>query len=96
MQYVFVFLERLGYPIELQIGHKFAFYTFAENSALRDSKEHGEVSLRRKNFYNAVLGYILDKCNGITATLQNDIQNQAKELYQNNIPEKLQVILNNL
>lgn len=27
-QYVFVFLEKVGYPIEFQIGHEFASHTF--------------------------------------------------------------------
>jgi hypothetical protein len=95
-QYVYVFLERVGYPIEFQIGHKFASHTFAIDSALRDSKECGKVDLWCKNFYSDVKKHILDKSNGENPGSKEAIQAKAEDIHQGKVPEELQEILNKL
>ena len=96
-QYVYVYLEKVGYPIEFQIGHEFASYTFTVDSAIRDNKNCGKVDLWTDNFYNDVKGYILDKANGIEPRISKSaIQAKADAIHHNNVPEALQTILNKL
>lgn len=95
-QYVYVFLEKIGYPIEFQIGHEFASHTFTIDSALRDNPNCGKVDLWSKNFYGDIKNYILDKTNGIESGPKAQIQAKAEEIYQNNVPENVQTILNKL
>jgi hypothetical protein len=96
MQFIYIFIEKIGYPVEIQIGHKFAAYTFSIDSALRENKQCGKIDLWNKNFYNIVKKYILDKTNGKNHGSKDDIQSLGKELHENNIPEELQQILNSL
>ncbi len=95
-QYVYVFMERVGYPIEFQIGHKFASHTFTIDSALRDNKECGKVDLWNKNFYSDVKKYILDKSNGENPGSKEAIQAKAEDIHQGNVPEELQGMLSKL
>lgn len=95
-QYVYVFLEKVGYPIEIQIGHQFASHTFTIDSALRDNKECGKVDLWKDNFYSDVKKFILDKANGEKPGLTEAIQAKAESLHQNKVPVGLQEILNKL
>lgn len=95
-QYVYIFLEKVGYPIEFQIGHEFASHTFTIDSALRDNPSCGKVDLWSKNFYGDVKNYILDNANGIEPGSKIQIQAKAEEIHQNIIPEDLQKILNKL
>lgn len=95
-QYVYVFMEKVGYPIEIQIGHKFASHTFTIDSALRENKECGKVDLWNKNFYSDVKKYILDKANGENPGPKDGILIKAEDLHQNKVPQELKEILNNL
>lgn len=42
VQYLFVYIPEIGYIVELQIGHKFAFYVFSIDSMIRDRKNNNE------------------------------------------------------
>lgn len=95
-QYVYVFMERVGYPIEFQIGHKLASHTFTIDSAIRDNKECGKVDLWSKNFYMDAKKYILDKSNGESSFSKEEIQAKAEDIHQGKVPEELQEILNRL
>lgn len=64
-QYVYVYIEKIGYVIEFQIGHEFASYTFSSDSALRDDKNCGQVDLWNKGFYGDVKTHILNKANNV-------------------------------
>lgn len=92
-QYVYVFIEKIGYPIELQIGHKLAAHTFTIDSAIRDNKECGLVDLWNKNFYLDARQYILDKANGVNPGSKEAILAKAAEIHQGDIPDDLQTIL---
>jgi len=95
-QYVYVFLKRVGYPIEFQIGHKFASHTFTIDSAIRDNKECGKVDLWRENFYSDVKNYILAKSNGENPGSIEAIQDKAVNIHQDTVPKELQEILDKL
>lgn len=95
-QYVYVFMERVGYPIEFQIGHKFASHTFTIDSALRDNKECGKVDLWNQDFYSDVKKFLLDKANGENPGAKEAIQAKAEEIHQGKVPKELQDILNEL
>lgn len=95
-QYVYVFLDKVSFPIEFQIGHEFASHVFTIDSALRDNPSCGKIDLWSKNFYTDVKNYILNKANGIEAGSKEQIQAKAEEIHQNNVPENLQLILNKL
>ncbi len=95
-QYVYVYLEKVGYPIEFQIGHEFASHTFTIDSAIRDNPNCGKVDLWSKNFYGDVRQYILNKANGIEPGSKAQIQAKAEEIHQNKIPENLQSLLNKI
>ena len=89
-QYLYVFIEKVGYPIEVQIGHEFASHTFKIDSALRDNPNCGKVDLWSKNFYGDVKNLILAKAN------INYMLAKAEKIHPNNVPEELQEILNKL
>ena len=99
VQYLYVYLEQIGYIIEFQIGSKFATLSFKIHSALRDNPNCGKVDLWTKGFYNDVKTYILNKANN---TMFNDIEAKhnifikANDIHQNNIPDDLLLILNKL
>lgn len=95
-QYVYVFMEKIGYPVEFQIGHKFASHTFSIDSALRDNKECGKVDLWNKNFYSDVKKYILGKANDENPGSTEAIQAKAEDIHQGHVPEELQEILSEL
>lgn len=95
-QYIYVFMEKVGYPIEFQIGHQFASHTFKIDSALRENKDCGLVDLWNKNFYSDVKKCILDKSNGLDIGSKEEILAKAQDLHQNNVPGELQEILNKL
>lgn len=95
-QYVYVFLEKIGYPIEFQIGHEFASHTFTIDSALRDNPSCGKIDLWNKNFYGDVKSYILNKANGEEPGSKAPIQAKVEEIHQNNVPNDLQIILDKI
>jgi hypothetical protein len=95
-QYVYVFLDKVGYPLELQIGHKFASHTFTIDSALRDNPTCGKVDLWKNNFYGDVKKHILDKANGEQVASKEALITKAKDLHQGNIPEDLAQILSKI
>jgi len=45
VQYMYAYVEQIGYIIEFQIGSEFATETFKINSALRDDPNCGKVDL---------------------------------------------------
>lgn len=98
-QYVYIYLEQIGYPFEVQIGHKFAAHTFTIDSAIRDAKNHGQdvsqyVDLWTKDFYADVKKYLLEQANGQVPSISKEqIQAKAKEIHPNGIPAELQEIL---
>jgi hypothetical protein len=63
---------------------------------LRDNKECGLVDLWNQNFYGDVKKYILDKSNGENPGSKDAIQAKAAIIHENNVPQKLQEILNQL
>ncbi len=97
-QYVYVYLDDVHYPIELQIGHEFASHTFTIDSALRDNPNCGLTDLWSGGFYNEVKQYILDKANGkpIAAGRKYDIFEKANDLHKYNVPDDLKIILDKL
>lgn len=92
-QYVYVFLAKVGYPVELQIGHKFASHTFTIDSELRDNSTCGKIDLWKNNFYGDVKKHLLDKANGEPTGSKELLLTKAAELHQGNIPEDLGMIL---
>lgn len=97
-QYVYVYIDDIGYPLEIQIGHEFASHTFTIDSALRDDPSCGLVDLWRCNFYDMVKVYILNKSNGITISDVSfyDIIETCNSMFNNNIPDNLRSILRNI
>ena len=95
-QYVYVFLEKVGYPIEFQIGHPFAAHTFTIDSALRDNPTCGKVDLWKNDFYTDVKKYLLAKANGEVPTPKEGILAKAAALHDQKIPQELEVILNKI
>jgi hypothetical protein len=93
-QYVYVFLDKVGYPIEFQIGHPFAAHTFSIDSALRDDPTCGKIDLWKDNFYSDVKKRILDKANDEAASTSMPVLlAKADELHHGNIPKELSDIL---
>lgn len=91
IQYVYVYLAQIGYVIEFQIGHEFASYTFAIDSAIRDDPDCGKVDLWNDNLYDDVKTYILNSSNA-----KRNILIKATNIHQNNVPSDLIDILNKL
>lgn len=94
-QYVYVFLDKVGYPIEFQIGHEFAAHTFTIDSALRDNPTCGKVDLWKNDFYSNVKTYLLDTANGEVKS-KDALLIQAADLHQGTIPEGLKAILHKM
>jgi hypothetical protein len=92
-QYVYVFMEKVGYPIEFQIGHEFASHTFTIDSALRDNRDCGKVDLWDKDFYAKVKNYILAKANTQNPGSKEEINSICAEIHKDNVPSELQQIL---
>ncbi|MBA3236958.1 MAG: hypothetical protein H0T62_01230 [Parachlamydiaceae bacterium] len=95
-QYIYIFLEKVGYPIEIQIGHEFAAYTFSIDSALRDNPTCGKVDLWDKNFYGLVKKYILNEANNQISGSKDDINAVCEEIHKGDVPLELQKILSNI
>lgn len=90
-QYIYVYIEEIGYPIELQIGHEFASLTFTIDSALRDDKDCGMVDLWTDDFYGKVKSYLLMKAN-----LKKDILTTVTKIHNGRIPPELGHLLNKM
>ncbi|MBA2367745.1 MAG: hypothetical protein H0V82_01825 [Candidatus Protochlamydia sp.] len=95
-QYVYVFIEKVGYPIEFQIGHEFASHTFTIDSALRDNRDCGKVDLWDKDFYGKVKSYILAKANNEVPGSKEEINSVCAEMHKNSVPAELQQILDKI
>lgn len=96
-QYLYVYLYEIGYPVEVQIGHEFASYTFTIDSALRDNPGCGRVDLWQSGFYDDVKRYILSFANTEKSNVSySAIVEKCLKIHQNRIPEDLNVILNKL
>jgi len=99
VQYMYIYLEQIGYIIEFQIGSEFATETFKIDSSLRDDPNCGKVDLWTKDFYADVKTFILNKSNNIefnNIEAKNNIFIKANDIHQNNIPDNLLFILNKL
>jgi hypothetical protein len=95
-QYAYAYLEQIGYPIELQIGHPFASHTFSIDSALRDDPKCGKVDLWNDNFYVEVKAYLLAKANQESCGDKQALLEKAKKIHAGNVPTELQELLNAL
>ena len=95
-QYIYIFLEKVGYPLEIQIGHEFASHTFTIDSALRDNPHCGKVDLWSKSFYGMVKKYILDKANDQDPGSKDEINAVCVEIHKGNVPSELQQILDKI
>ncbi len=93
VQFVYVYLEEIGYPIEFQVGHPFAFHTFTIDSKLRDDPQCGLVDLWKEDFYTKVRSAILNPTN---KNLFDEIEQIAKGLHQGEIPQELNKLLINI
>lgn len=99
VQYMYVYLEQIGYIIEFQIGSEFATQTFKIDSELRDDPNCGKVDLWNKDFYNDVKTYILNKANNIEFNdieAKHNILIKANDIHENNISDELLAILNKI
>ena len=97
IQYVYVYLDQIGYIIEFQIGSEFATHSFTINSSLRDNPNCGKIDLWTEDFYDDVKTYILNKANNIEFNdieAKHNILNKANDIHQNNTPNELLIILN--
>jgi hypothetical protein len=95
-QYIYIFLEKVEYPIEIQIGHEFAAHTFSIDSALRDNPKCGKVDLWNENFYGLVKKYIQDKANAQDPGSKDEINTVCEKIHKGDIPLELQKILSNI
>lgn len=95
-QYVYIYLRKVGYPVEIQICHKFAARTFKLNAELRDNRRCGKVDLKSKGFYMLVKQYILTKANGQDPGSLEKINTICTEIHNGNVPQDLQQILDTL
>lgn len=97
-QYAYVYVGEIGYPVELQIGHEFASYTFTNDSALRDNPECGAVDLWKDGYYNMVKTYLLNKANGVPIVAGNkyDIWDRGFQLHNYKVPDEFKGILERL
>lgn len=92
-QYIYVFLDKVGYPIEFQVGHKFASHVFTIDSALRDDPKCGKIDLWKNDFYSDVKKYLLGKANGEQIGSKDPLLRKADELHEGKTPEDLSAIL---
>lgn len=97
-QYVYVYLDEVGYIAELQIGHEFATYTFTIDSMIRDNPNCGKVDLWKNDFYCKVKNYILKKANNveIQAGEKYDLFDLAHQIHNYNVPNDLKTILDKI
>lgn len=105
-QHVYVFLEEVGYPVEVKIGHAFAVYTFDLDSSCRQSPRSKHVDFWAMTFYFAVKEYLLRRANGVgvgdvvdaddEVETESTLRLKAKELYRGNVPAALDVILTDI
>ena len=96
VQYVHVFIDAIGYPAELQIGHPFAFHAFTIDSAIRENPTCGKVKLWAKGFFQDVRIYLLNKANKKDPGAKKPLFKKAAELHGGKVPEDLQRILDAL
>ena len=99
VQYVYVYLEKIGYIIEFQMGHEFATHSFVINSLLRDNPSCGKIDLWTDDFYADVKSFILNKANLLKFNEiddKNKILMKANKIHNNNIPSDLLIILDKL
>jgi len=88
-QYMYIFLDDVHYPIELQIGHEFASYTFTIDSALRDDPKCGLVDLWTNGFYDMVKKYLFAKANKEDVSgLKHDIWDMAFNIHGDYISDE--------
>ena len=87
-QYIYVYIEEIGYIVEFQVGHEFAALTFSIDSELRDNKNSDVVDLWTDDFYNKVKTYLL-----LQANMKDDIYNTAKKIHTGNVPTNLNLLL---
>lgn len=93
-QYLYVYIEQIGYVIEFQIGHEFASYTFSIDSALRDNPDCGKVDLWNQGFYDYVKTQILNKANIVFEDNQFFLLIECSNIHNHeNIPNDLIDIL---
>jgi len=97
VQYCYAYLPSLGHIVEFQIGHPFASYTFAVDSALRDNPNCGLVDLWQGGVYQQVRSYILDSANNIPhpSGAKDEIWQALCSLHPNGeLPHELSNIMN--
>jgi hypothetical protein len=93
IQYAFVYIPRIGYIAEIQVGHPFAIYTFTIDSIIRDKRLEGVsldgiVDLWDNGFYTFVKSFILNKCNN-----KNKLEVQSLEDFINMYPTKNRMLI---
>lgn len=96
---IYIYLDQIGYIIEVQICNEFATQSFKIDSALRDDPNSEEVDLWTKGFYDDVKTYILNKANNIEFNdieAKHNILTKAGDIHLMNIPDELLFILNKL
>ena len=90
--YVYAYIPRYKYIIEFQIGHPFASYVFARDSAIRDNKDCGLIDLWDNDFYSHVKSVVL----GIDI-MKYDLHAELKQLYDGReIEPELVPIIDNI
>jgi len=97
-QYIYVYLEDVGYVTELQIGHEFATYTFTVDSMLRDDPECGRVDLWKDGFYGRVKNIILKQANNVKLEPgeKYEMLDDAQYMHDFKLPQDLKTILNKI
>ena len=111
VQYLFVYLPKMGHVTEIQIGHEFTGLTFTIDSFLRDNKDKfsadqlpvkiwGDIT-KGTNLYDTVKNYLLlqsqDPENPELPAKKKECQEVAQRLYAGSaIPEDVKKIINNL
>lgn len=96
-QFMYVYDLLVGYIIEIQVGHPFAFLTFSIDSALREDKNCGLIDLWNDGFYGDVKAYILQKANGEpTSLIREELLDKGRAIHGGTIPSELLSILSNL
>ena len=111
VQYLFVYLPKMGHVTEIQVGHEFTSLTFTIDSFLRDNKDKisadqlpvkiwGDKN-KGTNLYDTVKNYLLlqsqDPENSELLAKKKECQEVAQRLYaESAIPEDVKNIINNL
>jgi hypothetical protein len=95
-QYIYVYIEEIGYPLEMQIGHEFAAYTFAIDSRIRDG-EKGLVDLWSGGCYDKVKKYLLNHANKVLQPgAYYDLMDSIWGLHKGELPADLRGIIDRL